>query len=1413
MAKRDVELIIRARDEATKGISAIAVALDKLESTQNATGQSAVELAAEMAKLGSMGDAGKALKQINKDVEQVNKVLQRQEKSLAEAGNEVSRYTEELVQAKAKLDAFKANQNFVGPLPKKELREQNKALKELEGSVASVEKKLAGTQAKFDAQTAAVADTTQALTELKATSSRAATDVAKLAVAEQKITREADAAKAASARLVAAFVELRAKRDALANAKPIDATLGGGDAVKQVRQVKQEYQDAAAKLEKLRAQFRATKSPSADLARQIGEQAAATQRLYGAYQKLSGQAAAVVSASLQKQRASEAEAAAQQKAKVAADAAAAAQAKLAAQQAAQRTTQRTSAATETIRVAGLDNVGPQLVRQKQLQQAVMELKAAYTELDNELRRVQAASGPFGAQQDQLRAKMIGLKGSIQQGESLLRGYSQAAGQAGSSTSKLGAEAGKAAGHLRKGGQEANKANSELRKLILGTRQSLGLLQRIRGQFLAIGASYIGVFGAIDFTKGIANAQRDMDSIRNRFLVGFGNDQRKAAEELDYTRKTADELGLEFATLAKEYSKLTAASLGTNLEGENTRRIFKSVAQAARVLNISTDDTAGAFKAFSDIISKGTLQAEELKGQLGDRFPGAVQLMASSLGIGTEELMKMMEQGQLTSDSLVYFADAMAKRVAGALPEAVNTFDAQLQRLKNAWFEVQIALANSGFLDGIAVGLKRVTEILKDPEAIAAFERMGKSIGDLIVRFTELVANQAAIEGFIGTIDKLGYAIAGLLALVGGSVVLQAFTIFVSAVSKARVALALFTGSVVGAKLIGGLRILGGAVLAAAATLTGPMIAAIAAVIALLAAPFIAMWAYDNFPPFRKMVIEWGDTFQTVIEFVVLQIKKFAALIKSVFREPLATLKSQWLSTWGSVFNWLADKFDSAGAGDWAAKFRIAAEDNYDASKNAAKEYHAEIASLEENALADTVKRKAEVAEQLKKLDAEVAANAVKAEEDKRKALNPRGGKPISGGSTGGAEFSDLPPWKPGAGKGGDKKAKLTEEEKLANKVENKIEDLRQKLAELKADDTSKPIAVRLDAELAAIDSKYQEVFDDLTKLGKGRQSEEWKIVQALIDQEKVLARQKFQAQGVKEQTEKREEAEKRVNDLQNLRQGIQERIKFLQEQGDAQSVQQAEELKLKLKEIDATLLTAIDDTLKFLEGFSGPEIEAAKQNLLLLRDTVKNVGKEFQLTAADFGRAFGEKLGGFADSFIDKIAETGDVLGSLKDAFRDFARSFLIEIAKMILKQAIFNALQAAGGSSGGFLGAAASAILRHDGGSVDSSGRTRGVSPALFSNAVRYHSGGIAGLKPNEVPAILERGEEVLTRDDPRNILNGAGGAASGGAPAPMDVKIVNTIDSGSFVSEGMNTSVGQKAVLNFIRANQSAVRSAMGV
>ncbi len=128
-------------------------------------------------------------------------------------------------------------------------------------------------------------------------------------------------------------------------------------------------------------------------------------------------------------------------------------------------------------------------------------------------------------------------------------------------------------------------------------------------------------------------------------------------------------------------------------------------------------------------------------------------------------------------------------------------------------------------------------------------------------------------------------------------------------------------------------------------------------------------------------------------------------------------------------------------------------------------------------------------------------------------------------------------------------------------------------------------------------------------------------------------------------------------------------------------------------------------------------------------------------------------------------------------------------LSQQILKS-LFSGLAGMGGAGGSFF----SALVAHDGAIAGVSGGTRrNVSPLLFAGAPRYHSGGIAGLKPNEVPAILERGEQVIP-----NAQQQAGGQS-------MRMVIVDDRDS---VGDYMASSGGEQVMLETIRRNAQTIK-----
>jgi hypothetical protein len=73
-------------------------------------------------------------------------------------------------------------------------------------------------------------------------------------------------------------------------------------------------------------------------------------------------------------------------------------------------------------------------------------------------------------------------------------------------------------------------------------------------------------------------------------------------------------------------------------------------------------------------------------------------------------------------------------------------------------------------------------------------------------------------------------------------------------------------------------------------------------------------------------------------------------------------------------------------------------------------------------------------------------------------------------------------------------------------------------------------------------------------------------------------------------------------------------------------------------------------------------------------------------------------------------------------------------------------------------------ARVAHAGGVVGHAGATRAVSPLWFAAAPRLHAGGVAGLRPGEVPIIAQRGEVILPAD-----------ALHGAAAPPVRVVVEN--------------------------------------
>ncbi|MGP4665959.1 hypothetical protein [Agrobacterium pusense] len=144
------------------------------------------------------------------------------------------------------------------------------------------------------------------------------------------------------------------------------------------------------------------------------------------------------------------------------------------------------------------------------------------------------------------------------------------------------------------------------------------------------------------------------------------------------------------------------------------------------------------------------------------------------------------------------------------------------------------------------------------------------------------------------------------------------------------------------------------------------------------------------------------------------------------------------------------------------------------------------------------------------------------------------------------------------------------------------------------------------------------------------------------------------------------------------------------------------------------------------------------------------------------------------DAMLELHDASRDVLQGIVSDLRDgkngadILANALDRIASRLLDSA-FDGLFSGGLGKGGLFGGKLIPGILHSGGIAgrDGYGHGRSVSPSVFAGAPRYHNGGIAGLKPDEVPAILQKGERII----PRN-------ASSSGA-SPVVVNFNPVIDN----------------------------------
>jgi tape measure domain-containing protein len=159
------------------------------------------------------------------------------------------------------------------------------------------------------------------------------------------------------------------------------------------------------------------------------------------------------------------------------------------------------------------------------------------------------------------------------------------------------------------------------------------------------------FGVFDGIKWLFDTQVNLDSL-NLALKNVSGSAVEYGENLEFLQRISKSYGQDILVLMDTYKGFIASTQSSNLSLFERKRIYESVIKAGSALALSNDNIKGSLLAISQMFSKGTVSAEELRQQLGERLPGAFGIMADSMGVTEAELGKLMKEGKVLADEVM-----------------------------------------------------------------------------------------------------------------------------------------------------------------------------------------------------------------------------------------------------------------------------------------------------------------------------------------------------------------------------------------------------------------------------------------------------------------------------------------------------------------------------------------------------------------------------------------------------------------------------------------------------------------------------------------------------------------------------------------------------------------------------------------
>lgn len=295
-----------------------------------------------------------------------------------------------------------------------------------------------------------------------------------------------------------------------------------------------------------------------------------------------------------------------------------------------------------------------------------------------------------------------------------------------------------------------------------------------------GIAGLGMAGGYAMQRMISGSM-DAAATQNKTYFGLlaqNNDDKAAtARQMDFINRMSSTYGMDKAKVSTDYMKFAGSTRATM--GEDQRQqLFEALNIKGTSYGITGEQFSLAAKALEQMSSKGRVAAEELRSQIGDHLPGAVQdfyeAWKKSEGKATATMAdfeKAMKNGDVKLEKI---SGALAEiwgqaKNTQAFAQAMNTPERALQRMQNSLFDLKVAFIGTvDSTDGVTTLAEHLINIFNHLSMVFGTSgedatQFGSKVGEVLeglVVDAEIIAFKIGdvITWLRGVMDEYGVTI-------------------------------------------------------------------------------------------------------------------------------------------------------------------------------------------------------------------------------------------------------------------------------------------------------------------------------------------------------------------------------------------------------------------------------------------------------------------------------------------------------------------------------------------------------------------------------------------------------------------------------------------------------------------------------